>query len=263
MSGLDPYLGDSSVDELCDGPDEGVHTVGGCVGWAFRGPGAHLVLKLGKRSDVVDFALFVEGRYRLSASVLATAGVHCEESESLSAGRCAEHLTYKVAAVVGLANDPVGAVLFIESYRALGPGVGGHASRTVCQNVAALVGVHSGDDYACLVTSGVGRDGGVYGYDNLNEAVRGALDPGVVYPLSLPQGVFRLVEKVGVDFLSSCAGALVLGPDMGVEAGGEVVLVVVGGAPGDYNVWAGDKLPEQGYGLGCGCDYTAGVRGRA
>ena len=69
---------------------------------------------------MVDFALFVEGGYRLPG-VLATAGVHSAEPEGLSSGRGAEHLSYKVASVVGLAYDPVCAVFVVKSYSAFGP----------------------------------------------------------------------------------------------------------------------------------------------
>ena len=106
------------------------------------------------------------------------------------AGGGAEHLLNEVASVVDLSYDPVGVVLVVESYRAFGPGVGGHASRAVGENVAALVPVNSGDHDAGLVASCVGSYGGVYGHDDFDEAFRGALYPSVVYPLSLPECIF-------------------------------------------------------------------------
>ena len=95
---------------------------------------------------------------------------------------------------------------------------------------------------------------GVYGdYDSGDGRVAG--EPGLLYPLSLPECVFVFVDELGVYLLAAYACAVVL-VDYGVEeCGGEVILVVEGGASCDVYAWSVgegfDKLDGLG---GCGDD---------
>ena len=97
-----------------------------------------------------------------------------------------------------------------------------------------MLASHVGTDYddACLGACGTGGHCGVDGDDDSGQR-RLCPEPCFLDPLSLPECVFVLVHKLGVDLLLADACAVVLFDYAVEECGGEVVFVVEGGASGD------------------------------
>ena len=122
--------------------------------------------------------------------------------------------------------------------------------------LAAHVG--SDDYYAGLGACGTGGHGGVYGDDDAGDG-RVAPEPGFLYPLAFPEGVFVLVNKLRVDLLLSEAGAVVAFDDPVEERGSEVVFVIEGGASCDMHTGAVGEIPDQLDWLGCCGDDGARV----
>ena len=123
-----------------------------------------------------------------------------------------------------------------------------------------VLSAHVGtDDYdAGLRAVGLGGHGGVYGdYDAGDGGMAG--EACFLDPLAFPDGVFVLVDKLGVDLLLSDAGAVVL-LDKLVEVGGrQIVLILVGGAACDLNSVPVGEAADKLNGLGGCCDYGAGT----
>jgi hypothetical protein len=98
--------------QLGEGPDEGVEAIGAlAVGEAVGGEVAHLPLELGELADMGDATLGVEHGDGLGAQVLAAGGVYLLDRQVGLDG--AEDLDHEVAALVGLHDDAVGAVVVV------------------------------------------------------------------------------------------------------------------------------------------------------
>src|SRR5712691_8328684 len=97
----------------------------------------------------MDASLFIERGNRLSAEVLAAAGVY-RAIRHLRVHR-AQHVLDQIAAIVHFSDDPVGLIMVISVYRLPRPAIRGQPARKVLQYITMTIRGHAGDDDARFV----------------------------------------------------------------------------------------------------------------
>ena len=171
-------------------------------------PGTHLVFELWEAADVMDSSLLIQRGDGLGPDLLAVSGADGLDGQG-ALYRVPQRGLDMVSSGVGL-DDYLGGVELVEEVGdSQSHVVGGEPAGLVGQDVGVLAAhVGSDDDYAGLGACGTGGHGGVYGDDDAGDG-RVAPEPGFLYPLAFPEGVFVFVGDLGVYLLLSYAGAVV------------------------------------------------------
>ena len=167
-----------------------------------------------------------ESRDWFGARDLPAAGVHLRVGHVLVDGP--KHALNQIAAVVRLADHPVGLVLPEELDRTLGPGIGAHAAAGVLDDKELAGAVPACDDQPTLVGALAAAHRRVDGHHDPHQVFGGDEHARLLERLTSPERARRFVQNLTEDLLPGQRRAFVALQDRREELRREVVLVGIG-----------------------------------